>query len=107
MDGNKYSKSFVEPKDMFVGCGRVTGNTEVKRSKRRLATTRSESRTRFALCRLAVYIQPEPRARLTLPDLATDDREFTWVDTPDLKYFRKDFGRGPMPATSIRKKNEH
>jgi hypothetical protein len=66
---------------------RISGNTEVKRSKRRLATTRSESRTRFALCRLAVYIQPEPRARLTLPDLATDDREFTWVDTPDLKYF--------------------
>jgi hypothetical protein len=28
------------------------------------------------------------RARLTLPDLATENREFTWVDTPDLKYSR-------------------
>jgi hypothetical protein len=29
MDGDKYPKSFLEPKDMFVGCGRVTGNSEV------------------------------------------------------------------------------
>jgi len=25
--GDKYPKSFVEPNDMFVGCGRVTGNS--------------------------------------------------------------------------------
>src|SRR5712691_1478011 len=50
-------------------------------------TTRPESRTRFARCRSAVYIQ-QSRARLTLPDLATENREFTWVDTPDLKYSR-------------------
>jgi hypothetical protein len=29
MDGDKYPKSFVEPIDMFVGCGRVTGKQEV------------------------------------------------------------------------------
>ena len=29
MDGDKYLKSFLELKDMFVGCGRVTGNSEV------------------------------------------------------------------------------
>src|SRR6266436_10451937 len=34
-----------------------------------------------------VYIQ-QGRARLTLPDLAAENREFTWVDTPDLKYSR-------------------
>jgi hypothetical protein len=28
MDGDKYPKSFVEPIDMFVGCGRVTDNPE-------------------------------------------------------------------------------
>jgi hypothetical protein len=30
----------------------------------------------------------QSRARLTLPDLATANREFTWVDTPDLQYSR-------------------
>jgi hypothetical protein len=44
-----------------------------------LPTTRPESRTRFALCRSAVYVQ-QSRARLTLLDLATENREFTWVD---------------------------
>jgi hypothetical protein len=29
MDGDKYPKSFVEPIDMFVGCGRVTSKPEV------------------------------------------------------------------------------
>jgi len=29
MDGDKYPKSFVEPIDMFVGCGGVTGKPEV------------------------------------------------------------------------------
>src|SRR5258708_28881441 len=55
-----------------------------------LPTTRPESRTGFALCRSAVLhstIQ-QSRARLTLPDLAKENREFTWVDTPDLKYSR-------------------
>jgi hypothetical protein len=43
------------------------------------------SRIAHPVC--SVHIQ-QSRARLTLPDLATENREFTWVDTPDLKYSR-------------------
>src|SRR5713101_9381535 len=65
----------------------MTGHASTSVVKEGLPTTRPESRTRFALCGSAVYIQ-QSRARVTLPDLATENREFTWVDTPDLKYSR-------------------
>jgi hypothetical protein len=52
-----------------------------------LPTTRPESRTRFALFRSSVYISTEPRS-IDVARPATENREFTWVDTPDLKYSR-------------------
>src|SRR5713101_9089697 len=89
----------------------MTGHASTSVVKEGLPTTRPESRTRFALCGSAVYIQ-QSRARVTLPDLATVNREFTWVDTPDLKYSRDAKISyippcGPIPATSIRKRTEH
>jgi NAD(P)-dependent dehydrogenase (short-subunit alcohol dehydrogenase family) len=42
----------------------------------------NSSRIAHPVC--SVHIQ-QSRARLTLPDLATENREFPWVDTPDLK----------------------